>query len=236
MASQALTDLSNSHIPLASCKPRELWKLDRINAAGHTSEWAVIQRNSQLISELLEVTSGRIPHQKTLAPALDAWLRDKAIEWAHTNTERAALHLRTMLMSLVPFRRNSSKKFPFKHQSLQVLADKIHQSDDEGGPACPSAGSQESACEPILPAPAKRIMIQISDPPTPEPAPEISLDDLDWLEKNLFGQQALLLRSSVSLAIVVFLRMSLETQMQILSRQLTLPKKARNQLQKRRAF
>ena len=31
-------------------------------------------------------------------------------------------------------------------------------------------------------------MIQISDPPTPEPAPEISLDDLDWLEKNLFGQ------------------------------------------------
>ena len=188
MASQTLTDLFNSHIPLASCKPRELWKLDRINAAGHTSEWAVIQRNSQLISELLEVTSGRIPHQKTLAPALDAWLRDKGIQWAYTDTERAALHLRTMLMSLVPFRRNSSKKFPFKHQSLQVLADKIHQSDDEGGPACPSAGSQESACEPILPAPAKRIMIQISDPPTPEPAPEISLDDLDWLEKNLFGQ------------------------------------------------
>ena len=188
VASHTLTDLFNSHIPLASCKPRELWKLDRINAAGHTSEWAVIQRNSQLISELLEVTSGRIPHQKTLAPALDAWLRDKGIQWAYTDTDRAALHLRTMLMSLVRFRRNSSKKFPFKHQSLQVLADKIHQSDDEGGPACPSAGSQESACEPILPAPAKRITIQISDPPTPEPAPEISLDDLDWLEKNLFGQ------------------------------------------------
>ena len=84
VASQTLTDLVNSHIPLASCKPRELWKLDRINAAGHTSEWAVIQRNSQLISELLEVTSGRILHQ---------------------------LHLRTMLMSLVPFRRNSSKSF-----------------------------------------------------------------------------------------------------------------------------
>ena len=74
---QVLTGLLDAHVALATCKPKLLWKLDRINTAGHSSEWATIKKHAQFLSELLDATNGRIPHQKSTVPQLDAWLRGK---------------------------------------------------------------------------------------------------------------------------------------------------------------
>ena len=119
--------------------------------------------------------------------------------WAIVDVERAVLHMRTMLMSLAPYRRNSSatKKLPFKHQSLQIVADKLHASEDEAAPerevdsSCShAAGSAPSASTSsevqIVQAQnvSKKIMITISDPPTPQPVPEIGIDVWSELEKT----------------------------------------------------
>lgn len=195
--------LLDAHVPLATCKPRELWKLERISAAGHTSEWDKVKRHSQFLSELLEITGGRIPYQKSMTPLLDSWLRGNGMVWALTDTERATLHLRVMLMSLVPYRREPSKRLPFKQQCLQLLVDKLHMSDDEGNSdaeASPrdrknSAVSAKQLAahtldEPlvVLPPQSKNVLLlTISDPPSPTPMPDISMDDLDNLESKLFG-------------------------------------------------
>ena len=85
---------------------------------------------------------------------------------------------------------------------MTVVADKLHASEDDGVPEhqvdsiCSSAGTcpgpanatKDSDVEMQLPAVANRkIMITISDPPTPPQAPDIDMEAWAALEGRLFG-------------------------------------------------
>eukprot|EP00959_Pyramimonas_sp_CCMP1952_P070702 1476109-Pyramimonas_sp.AAC.1 len=59
-------DILSDHVPMATCQPTKLWRLDRISKQGLTSQWHVVKKNYSLLNAIVDRTSGRIPHQKKL--------------------------------------------------------------------------------------------------------------------------------------------------------------------------
>ena len=75
MADDAATSIFNAYVPLASCTPEALFVFDT------RDKWKSCMRYLSMLSEILDSTGGRIPHQRTLNRQLSAWLREQGFHW-----------------------------------------------------------------------------------------------------------------------------------------------------------
>ena len=118
-------NILSDHIPLATCKPTEIWKLTKLTASGQTSDWGTLKKNFGIINALIEAGGGAIPHQKSLHAEFVAWLAENGIVWAVKDSERAIAHLRAGMQSLLSLKRTNEGKAPRKFPELQIIIDKL---------------------------------------------------------------------------------------------------------------
>ena len=127
-------DLENSvalrifsdNVPLSQCKPKDLWKLSKIAKNGQSSEWGIFDRCFSTLNDLADAGVGRVPRQKTLHSQFAEWLSNQIppIVWAFKDSDRAVMHIRTMLQSLQGLKRNQ-RQAPRNHAKLQIIVDKM---------------------------------------------------------------------------------------------------------------
>ena len=127
-------DLENSvalrifsdNVPLSQCKPKDLWKLSKIAKNGQSSEWGIFDRCFSTLNDLADAGVGRVPRQKTLHSQFAEWLSNQIppIVWAFKDSDRAVMHIRTMLQSLQGLKRNQ-RNAPRNHAKLQIIVDKM---------------------------------------------------------------------------------------------------------------
>ena len=127
-------DLFNSNVPLASCKPTGLFKLSKLSASGNTFQWAVVCKAQSLLTNVLDASGGLIPLQKSWHRQFIAFLESHNMNWSLSDSERVIYHLRSMLRSLLPFKRDEQKLLPRSARMLQILVDKLTvHGDDKAG-------------------------------------------------------------------------------------------------------
>ena len=117
--------LFDKHVKLADVTPRSLF------ACGKKDKWAATHKHRKLLSDLLYHTDGRIAAFKLMHIHLRAWLDKHGKEWALVDSERSTCSLKYMMSALKERKRNHSAKAPLRFPSLQVLVDKMHDSDVE---------------------------------------------------------------------------------------------------------
>ena len=160
----------DSNVPLGKCRPNDLFKLHKIGPDGLAREWHVIKQHYQLISEMLDVSKGRVPKQKVLSHQLDSWLKKNGMTWAFRDVERAVSDLRCMFQSLLSLRRNDTPA-PRNYPTLQVLIDRIQL--EEG------TAELRSPAHSRTPTPASR------PPPSASECPSSASTDGDDLDADL---------------------------------------------------
>ena len=52
-------NILNSHVPLASCKPGDLFRLPKVAANGLSSSWGVMERHFALLSDIIDQWRGQ---------------------------------------------------------------------------------------------------------------------------------------------------------------------------------
>ena len=116
----------SDNVPLSQCKPKELWKLSKVAKNGQSSEWGIFDRCFSTLNDLADAGVGRVPRQKTLHSQFEEWLGNQIppIVWAFKDSDRAVMHIRTMLQSLQGLKRNQ-RPAPRNHAKLQIIVDKM---------------------------------------------------------------------------------------------------------------
>ena len=117
-------ELFDATVPLASCTPKLLFRVDKINKNGLTSCWPQISKHFALLDGILTKTGGYGIHQKKIHLQLRRFLESHAMDWALADSERAIYNLRAQLRTLASLKREG-KKPPRNHGALQVLVDKV---------------------------------------------------------------------------------------------------------------
>ena len=117
-------NILNSHVPLASCKPGDLFRLPKVAANGLSSSWGVMERHFALLSDIIDQGEGKIVKQRKLHEQLRAWLTHHKMDWAWKHSEQSATWLRCMLQSLLQLKR-PGHTVPKNHSKLQILVDKL---------------------------------------------------------------------------------------------------------------
>ncbi len=115
----------NDHVPVGQCRPKELFKLSAIKKDGHSSEWQIFKKNHGLLNDILDLSDGRIPRQKTFTLQLGGWLKEKGMQWGIKDIERSASDLRCMLLNLLALKRRPGGCAPKGYPTLQILMDKL---------------------------------------------------------------------------------------------------------------
>ena len=118
--------LWDTYVPLATCKPKQLWALPKTAKNGMTSSWTTIAKNYPMLSLLLDESNGLIPKQAKLTDQLMRWLADHKMTWSYKDAEQSCTWLRCMLQSMLAQKRNHNGKAPVRHEILQPLLDKMH--------------------------------------------------------------------------------------------------------------
>ena len=189
------TDLFSSHIQRAYCSPKALWKLEKVNKSGLTSQWGVIEKVFPLLNDILEATGGRIPKSVSLHRQFRNWLISQELNWAQKDSERATDDLRTMFKTLLDFRRNT-RSAPRNHGKLQILIDKFvvdldppkapdpkHQKDPPKAPDPKHQNDPSDEDVSVMPiVPPKFDVVEVSDAEESDPI------DFDTLESKLFAK------------------------------------------------
>ena len=115
--------LLSQHVPLASCRPRTLWAVEKISKNGTTSNWEAMNKQYYLLSDLLDHTDGHPLKQKRFHNAFREFLQQNGINWALVDSERSTYHLRVQMRTLQACKRYGRKP-PQKFQRLQALVEK----------------------------------------------------------------------------------------------------------------
>ena len=55
-----ILDVLSNALPIGSCKPTELFKIDRATKAGVTASWTTIAKHKHILTEVLDVSHGRV--------------------------------------------------------------------------------------------------------------------------------------------------------------------------------
>ena len=183
--------LFDKHVPHADVKPRVLF------ACGKKDKWASISKHKHLISDLLDHTDGRIAAFKSLHSHLRTWLAEHGHEWVRTDSERSAYSLKNMMGSLKARKRNY-KKAPLRFPSLQVLVDKMHDSEVDSASAS-ADDEQHDEAEITLHRGPRQLQVSISstsdrdDQPAKFSTPVsrmISTDDIHELAQSMWDERA----------------------------------------------
>ena len=101
--------LFDSHIPLATCKPHELWKLAKVAKNGLTSSWSTIDKHYNIVSEFLDAGKGHIVKHKKLHEYFVEWLAMHKMTWAFKHSEQSIIWLRCMLQSIQCLKRDGGR-------------------------------------------------------------------------------------------------------------------------------
>ena len=117
---QALT----KHVLLADCTPKSLF------ACKPKQRWDAIWKHRSLLSDILDISSGRVPRQVSLHQSFRSWLKSADMEWSNADSERASYDLKNMCSTLLA-RKRSSAGAPKRFRELQVLMDKMHESESD---------------------------------------------------------------------------------------------------------
>ena len=177
-----------NHVSLSHCKPKELWKLTKINARGHSSDWATMSRHHGALTDLVERSSGRVPRQKNLHKQFVSWMAANSLSWAVRDSERAILHLRTMLMSLLS-KKNDDGKPPAKHEKLITIMEKLVVDKADGDDNPPKRPKCTAPALAALPQHEEEVVVV---PIAKKPVPCIDIGssqesvDIDSLEVAMF--------------------------------------------------
>ena len=118
--------LWDTYVPLATCKPKQLWALPKVAKNGLTSSWTTIAKNYPMLSLLLDESKGLIPKQAKLTDQLMRWLAEHKMTWSYKDAEQSCTCLRCMLQSMLAHKRNNNGQAPVRHEILQPLLDKMH--------------------------------------------------------------------------------------------------------------
>ena len=89
-----------------------------------TSDWARVDRNYHILSEVVDTGDGRIPRQASLHKQFVDYLHFEGVNWSFRDSDDAATRLRAMLQSLLLLKR-SLKPAPKNHERLQAIMDKL---------------------------------------------------------------------------------------------------------------
>ena len=122
--------LLNGHVSLASCKPKSLFKVTKIDKNGCTSSWSDIKANYQFVSELLDLSRGYAIKAKRFTDQLDQFLRSHGMVWCRDDLDSAVKCLKAMLstlgvMSRPPTEGCLAKRPPRTYESLMALSNKM---------------------------------------------------------------------------------------------------------------
>ena len=66
LAKETVFNLFDNYVPLASCKPHDLWKIGKASKTGLTSAWNTIEKHYNILSDLLDAGDGHIAKHKSL--------------------------------------------------------------------------------------------------------------------------------------------------------------------------
>ena len=121
-------ELFASHVPLGRCKPGQLFVLPKITKQGLSSCWAVMVSHYNILSEILDVTKGFVPCQKSLTAQFKTFLANSSMTWSVNDLEKSTYHLRSMLRSL-----RNLKSAPRGYEKLDAIISKFDRSRDADG-------------------------------------------------------------------------------------------------------
>ena len=125
-----ILDVLSNALPIGSCKPTELFKIDRATKAGVTASWTTIAKHKHILTEVLDVSHGRVLNQNNWHTQLRVFLQKSGMSWSLVDTERAEYHFRIMMQKLLNTKR-SGRLPPKQFGQLAVLVEKMYISDDE---------------------------------------------------------------------------------------------------------
>ena len=169
-----------NNVPLAA-NPNTLWayKVPK----GRTKpavQWAFIKKLRSTLSELLEITGGRVVKQQSFHRQFAAFLRNAERPWLLADTESCVYQLR-MAMSALLSHKTNGKTVPTRYAELTSLMDKIHVSDGSGAEAEDDNESQAGSM-------ASDSVIVLSSQSTVMASPKrASVEDIASLHAEMFG-------------------------------------------------
>ena len=123
--------LLSTYIKLAACRPKQLFKVSKIDKNNCTSNWADIKFNYELLSHLLDVIKGRNIKARIFTQQLDTFLRANDMVWSLADVEAAVKGLKVMLSTLGALARDANRRPPRSYECLMGLVSKMVPQDFE---------------------------------------------------------------------------------------------------------
>ena len=117
--------LFSTYIKLGLCRPKVLFKVDKVDKNHLTSSWADMKQNYEFLSQLSEKTKGRLLKSKKIGLQLDSFLRHNDMVWAMSDVELAISGLRAMVGTLGMLSRCAEKRPPRSYECLMALVAKM---------------------------------------------------------------------------------------------------------------
>ena len=111
-----IKELLDRHAPLKHVHNKTLF-------ACRGCKWKTMQSYRQFLSDLIDLTQGRVPHQLSLQIQLSTWLHDQGQDWSRDEVDKCIKSLRELLQLLLSKKRNDTQVPKNKHAELQALAD-----------------------------------------------------------------------------------------------------------------